>query len=75
MFGFMETIISVGPIVDLIARAAAEVGCINIRALIKARPLIEMMALSAAVGDASRAESFRAEAFAEAADFAFQCAS
>lgn len=71
----METVISGSSIVDLIAGAATEAGCINIRAMIKAKPLIEMMALSATMDDASRAESSRAGAFVEAAGFAFRCAS
>ena len=75
VFGTVETANFDRSIVDRIAGAATEVGCINIRAMIKAKPLIEMIALSATMGDVSRAESSHAGAFVEAVGFAFQCAS
>lgn len=75
VFGPMAGAISGVPIVELLAKAAAEVECDNVRAMIKAKPLIEMMASSVVLADASRAESSRAGAFIEAAGFAFRCAS
>lgn len=75
MFGSTEAAICDSPIVDLIAKAATEVGCINIRAMIKAWPFIEMMASSAAMDDATWAGSSRAGALVEAVGFAIRCAS
>ena len=63
VFGPMAGAISGVPIVELLAKAAAEVECDNVRAMIKAKPLIEMMASSVVLADASRAESSRAGAF------------